>query len=77
MARSFAGGEFISMAVKKKPDKVAPAAISNEPTTINCVRRNVGDGECAISSKRRRLVTISTNISNAPRIPPIAAWTIN
>jgi hypothetical protein len=56
MARRFAGGAFISMAVKINPDKVAPVAIRDEETPMSTAMRNPGDGASAMSSKRWRLV---------------------
>jgi hypothetical protein len=77
MARRFAGGEFISMIVKIKPERVAPAAIRDVEMLKSTAMRNLGDGEWAISSKSWRLVRISANASSTPRTAPIAVWTIN
>ena len=72
MARCFAGRELISAVMKINPEKVAPAAISDEETPISSATRNLGDGEWAINSKRWRLVAINANASKAPRTAPIA-----
>ncbi|MFY9836205.1 MAG: hypothetical protein WAK55_06995 [Xanthobacteraceae bacterium] len=72
MARRFAGGEFISTVLKINPEKVAPAAISDEETPMSSATKNLGDGEWAINSKRWWLVTINAKASKAPRTAPIA-----
>lgn len=72
MARCLAGGAFISAVMKIIPERVAPAAISDEEMPISNAKKNLGDGEWAINSKRWRLVTINANASKAPRTAPIA-----
>ncbi len=64
------------MVVKITPERVAPAAIRNEQTPMNNIKRNLGEGERAISSRRWRLVTITANASKTPSIAPIAVWII-
>jgi hypothetical protein len=67
----FAFSAFSSMAVKMKPDKVAPVPITKEKKPTNTAISMKGEEELAINWKIFGLVAISANPNNAPSITPI------